>query len=263
VLGLTAERIARAYAEPAAALAQRLVRAKRKIRHSGIPFEEPQPEDLSARLTDVLEAVYAAFGQSWEDAEAGLSVEALYLGDLIAKALPESAEAKGLLSLMCHVEARRPARRDARGQFVPLDLQDSALWSRPLLLRAEGLLHGAARLGQTGRFQVEAAIQSVHAGRAFGAEVSLEGLLALHDKLLAIAPSLGASVSRASVLLRLGHLDEARRALEHLEGVECYQPYWVLRAELGDAGAPEKALALTEDGAVRAYLADRFRVLAT
>src|SRR5438270_416967 len=171
VLGLDAARIASAFLVAPAAMSQRLVRAKAKIRDAGIPFEMPVPGELAARLDAVLEAIYAAYGSGWEDVAGadprrhGLAEEAIWLGRLVARLRPDEPEAQGLLALMLHCEARRAARRDAAGAYVPLGLQDLRRRSRPMIEEAEEVLAGAARLKAAGRFQLEAAIQSVHAQR--------------------------------------------------------------------------------------------------
>ncbi|MBN8893110.1 MAG: hypothetical protein J0H91_22745 [Rhodospirillales bacterium] len=183
VLGLDAARIAAAFVVAPAAMGQRLVRAKAKIRDAGIRFAVPGPADLPARLAPVLDAVYAAFGTAWDAPPRGeepggpaanLGEEAIWLARLIASLLPEEPEALGLLALLLHCQARQPARRDAAG-FVPLSAQDPALWSAPLIAEAEAALLRACALGRIGRFQLEAAIQSAHAGRARGAAVDWVG----------------------------------------------------------------------------------------
>ncbi len=135
VLGLDAARIASAFVVPPATMGQRLVRAKAKIRDAGIRFELPERDELPARLDAVLDAIYAAYGSGWEDVAGanprrqGLAEEAIWLGRLVTRLLPGEPEAHGLLALMLHCEARRPARRDAAGGYVPLTRQDVGSWS--------------------------------------------------------------------------------------------------------------------------------------
>ena len=167
VLGLTADAIARAFLVNSASMGQRLVRAKTRLRDAGIPFRTPDPTDLPDRLEDVLSAIYAAFGTGWDmvdggEAGAGLTQEALFLGRLVMEMLPAEPEPKGLMALMLYCEARRPARRGTKGEYVPLGDQDRGLWSEELLIEAEMLLSRAAEARRFGRFQTEAAIQSVH-----------------------------------------------------------------------------------------------------
>jgi RNA polymerase sigma-70 factor (ECF subfamily) len=169
VLGLDAARIAHAFLVSPATMGQRLVRAKTKIRDGGIRFEVPQERDLPQRLDAVLEAIYAAFGIGWDDMEGvdqrgrELAEEAIWLGRVLLQLMPREAEVRGLLALMLHCEARRRARRGPDGRYIPLLEQDSQQWSLPLIEEAEGHLAEAASRGRNGRFQLEAAIQSVHA----------------------------------------------------------------------------------------------------
>ena len=151
VLGLDAARIASAFLVTPATMSQRLVRVKAKIRDAGIRFEIPEPRDLPSRLDAVLQAVYAAYGSGWEDVAGadprrrGLAEEAIWLGRLVVRLLPDEPEAHGLLALMLHCEARRGARRDAAGGYVPLTRQDVTLWSRSMIGEAEELLATASR----------------------------------------------------------------------------------------------------------------------
>ena len=153
-------------------MGQRLVRAKAKIRDARIRFDVPAREELPSRLDAVLDAIYAAYGRGWEDVEGadarrrGLADEAIWLGRLATSLLPDEPEAQGLLAMMLHCEARRGARRDARGRYVPLTAQDVTLWTTSMIEEAEATLAAAARAKRPGRFQLEAAIQSVHARRA-------------------------------------------------------------------------------------------------
>ena len=269
MLGLDAGRIAAAFLVPPATMAQRLVRAKARVRDAGLRFTLPGPEEWPERLGEVLDGVYACYGAGWDDpavtaASEGLAAEAVYLGRLLVTLMPQEPEALGLLSLMLHCEARRPARRDDEGRFVPLDRQDHRLWSRSLIVEAEGLLVGAARQGRFGRYQCEAAIQSVHAQRPVSGRLNHAALLTLHDLLAQHAPSLGALISRAVVLAEAGSPVTALAALDALpsERVATYQPFWVARArvlaalglEAEAAEARRTAIGLTRDAAVRAYL---------
>jgi RNA polymerase sigma-70 factor (ECF subfamily) len=263
VLGLTADRIARAFQVPTVTMSQRLVRAKMRIREAGIPFRDLDDVDLSDRLPPVLDAIYAAFGQSWEDPEVTLAQEALFLADLIVAMLPEEPEALGLFSLMCHVEARRTARRSADQGFVPLQEQDMQLWSSSLIERAEAALAKAARCGRPGRYQTEAAIQSVHAAWRFG-PINHTALLSLHEVLLTIAPSRAAQVSMAAALSDAGRHEEALARLDQLSEAtkQGFQPYWAVRAEvlrqLGDVCAAfeayGRAIQLADQTAIARYL---------
>ncbi|HEY3065923.1 MAG TPA: DUF6596 domain-containing protein [Methylomirabilota bacterium] len=269
VLGLDAAAIASAFLVSPATMGQRLVRAKTKIRDAGIHFDLPEAHELPERVEAVLEAIYAVYGTSWDDvagADArrrGLAEEAIYLGRLVVGLLPDEPEAGGLLALMLHCEARRPARRDADGRYVPLTDQDVARWSTPLLKEAEQILHAASRPNRPGRFQLEAAIQSVHAARAATGRTDWDAIALLYEGLLRCAPTIGAHVGHAAALAETRGAAAGLRALDAMPAaVSAYQPYWALRAHLlravgrGDDArdAYGRAIGLTEDGAARAFL---------
>jgi len=268
VLGLDAARIAACFLVSPAAMGQRLVRAKIKIRDAGIAFAVPEPEVLAARTGAVLSAIYAAYGTGWEDvlgADAkrkGLAEESIWLGRLVAELLPEDPEAMGLLSLMLHCEARRPARRTDDGAFVPLADQDPQLWSRTMLAEAEALLRAAARWATPGRFQTEAAIQSLHAQAMLTGEDLRVPLARLYDLLVTLAPSTGAAVARAVAHAEAGQGANALAQLDALDRCASYQPWWAARARvlwlLGNKGAARDAAAtaagLSDDPAVRTFL---------
>ncbi|PHK09423.1 RNA polymerase sigma factor, partial [Nostoc linckia] len=275
VLGLDAARIGAAFLVPPATMGQRLVRAKAKIRDARLRFEVPEREELPGRLEAVLAAIYAAYGTGWDalpgaDALRGLAPEAIYLGRLIVALMPAAAEAKGLLALMLHCEARSAARRDAIGTYVPLTAQDSARWDAAMIAEAEALLVEAAARSKFGRFQTEAAIQSLHATSALaGRAPPAAALVALYDLLVIQAPSLGADVARAAAH---GAAHGPRAGLALLDGIErarviSYQPFWAVRAHLlelaGDRAAAaadyDRAIGLSADPAVRAWLIARRR----
>ena len=273
VLGLDAARIASAFLVAPATMSQRLVRVKAKIREAGIRFEIPAPGELAARLDAVLEAIYAAYGSGWEDVAGadprrhGLAEEAIWLGRLVARLRPDEPEAQGLLALMLHCEARRAARRDAAGAYVPLGFQDLRRWSRPMIEEAEEVLAGAARLKAAGRFQLEAAIQSVHAQRVQTGETDWAAVTLLYEGLLRHAPTMGARVAHAAALGQARDAEAGLAALDAIprDEVATYQPYWALRGHVlkalgraAEAGeAYERAIGLSEDPAVRAFLLGR------
>lgn len=271
VLGLDAAAIGAAFLVAPATMGQRLVRAKAKIRDAGLSFDPPDRSVLPERITDVLAAVYAAFGTGWdgvggaETGGRGLTDEAIYLGRLACGLLPEEPEAKGLLALMLYCDARRDARRTPDGGFVPLSGQDAKLWRRDLIIEAEGLLTSASRAGRFGRFQCEAAIQSVHCQRAFTGLTNWTALRQLYDMLAVHSPTLGVLVSRAAVT---AEAEDALSALARLDAlpadrVEPYQPFWATRARvlslLGRKAESDeslrRAIALTAEPAIRAFLA--------
>lgn len=269
VLGLDAARIAAAFLVAPATMGQRLVRAKAKIKAAGIRFEDPEPEELPSRLEAVLDAIYAAYGTGWdavpgaEGEIAAFTSEAIFLARLAVALLPAEPEAKGLLALMLYCEARAPARRDADGGFVPLGDQNIALWTRDAIIEAEALLREAAVSGRFGRYQCEAAIQSLQVQRRMTGHAHWRDLLTLYDLLAVHTPSLGARVAAAVALAEAGEPVQALATLDALpaERVSGYQPYWVSRmhvlALLGrdTADARATALTLTRDPAVRAHLA--------
>lgn len=272
VLGLDAARIAASFLTPSATMGQRLVRAKTRIRETGLRFAVPEAERLRERLPDVLDAIYAAFGTGWDagadqaDDLRGLPEEAIYLSRLLLDLLPDAPEAMGLLSLMLFTHARRAARRGPDGAFVPLDAQDARLWDRDLVIEAETLLTTASRFGQFGRYLCEAAIQSVHAQRAVTGRLNLGALETLYRLLLSHHPTIGGGVAPASVLRQQGRVAEALAMLDGFAvgSVATYQPFWVLRAHCQrDLAWPFEATAMTavrmtHDRSLRAYLAREF-----
>jgi RNA polymerase sigma-70 factor (ECF subfamily) len=276
ILGLTAEDIAAAFLVAPGTMGQRLVRAKHRIREAGIPFREPEPEELPERLAAVLDAIYAAYTKGWneigEDSIPGLAEEAICLGQLVVTLLPDEPEAKGMLALMLYTTARRAARRDESGAYVPLERQDVTLWDTSLLALAERILRRANAKGPSGRYQIEAAIQSAHVARRITGIPNWPAVIALYDHLLAFTDSpvviLNRAVARAEV-------DGPRAALADLEPLEkdrrlrSYQPYWAAKGHLlaaaGDGAAAAEALTvavgLSTDDAVRSYLTARLREL--
>ncbi len=223
-----------------------------------------------------MEAIYAAYGTGWDDVAGagprrrGLASEAIELGRLVRHLMPGEPEVQGLLALMLHCEARREARRTAAAAYVPLSEQDSTRWSRPMIEEAEQLLTEAARAGRPGRFQLEAAIQSVHAQRAVTGTTDWEAVALLYEGVIRVAPTIGALVGRAAAVAEACNAVKAWTLLEEIpaEAVGRYQPYWALAAHLltrlerpGEAAAAyDRAIGLCEDPATREYLAQRRRL---
>jgi RNA polymerase sigma-70 factor (ECF subfamily) len=278
VLGLDAGTIASAFLTAPAAMGQRLVRAKRKIHDAGVPFRVPERAELAERLDAVLDAIYAAFAEGWTD-PAGtearrrdLAEEAIWLGRLVAELLPGEPEVLGLVALMLHAEARRPARRDAKGDYVPLAEQDPRRWREDLIGEGETLLRRAGAMGRPGRFQLEAAVQSAHAARRSTGRTDWAAILALYDALLAATGSPVVAINRAVALTELAGAEAGLAALDALAGdhrLREYQPYWAARAgllaraadlEAADA-AYERAIGLETDPAVRRFLTERRALL--
>lgn len=268
VLGLDAARIAASFLVAPASMGQRLVRAKRRIRDAGIAFAIPEAEDIPARLSGVLSAIYAAYGTAWDDVAgtdprlAGLTNEAIWLARLTVKLAPEQPEALGLLSLMLHCEARRAARRGLDGAFIPLREQDVASWSRDMMAEAEAALHSAALAARPGRFQTEAAIQSLHAQSRITGERLHSALAQLYDVLARFAPTTGVLVARAVALAENGEADAAMLQLDAITNAEAYQPWWAARArilwlsnqESAAREAATRAAGLSNDPGVRRFL---------
>jgi RNA polymerase sigma-70 factor (ECF subfamily) len=251
-------------------MSQRLVRAKNKIRLAGIAFEVPEERELPGRLEAVLNAIYAAYGSGWEDAAGAdarardLADEAIWLARVLQERLPHEPEVRGLLALMLHCEARRAARRDEHGRFVPLSEQDTRSWNAAMIAEAEQELASAARMRKPGRFQIEAAIQSVHAERARTGVTDWNAIRLFYESLMQHAATLGARVARAAAVSQVGGAAEGLALLDELEtaAVVSYQPYWAVRAHLlqqlqrlDEAGeAFDRAIGLAEDDAVRRFL---------
>ena len=265
VMGLNAQRIASAYLVQPSTMSQRLVRLKQSLKGSDIAFAIPERDQWASRLNAVLQAIYGAYNAGWDDHEnASLADEARYLAELVCSLLPYEAEAAGLLSLILHCEARRPARRDKDERFIPLSEQDHALWDDGMIAMAERCLGLALRMGAIGRFQLEAALQSVHAARKVTGQTDWPAILAIYERLLTINPTLGARVGQAAAIGQGFAPKQGLAALAELphDSVEHYQPYWATRAHLESKSgniaeardAYDIAIGLTADRSVREYL---------
>jgi predicted RNA polymerase sigma factor len=274
VLGLDAAMIASAFLISPVAMGKRLVRAKDKIRQAGIPFRVPEREELPSRLNTVLKTIYAAFAEGWADpggtdvARRDLTEESLFLARLVVEMMSQEPEALGLLALMLHAEARRRARRNATGEYVPLAEQDPALWDWQTIEEAERLLLRASTLGMIGRYQLEAALQSAHVARRRTGFANWDDVVRLYDALFALTASQVVAINRA---LAIAELQGPSAALDAMPDVAAdarlaeYQPYWAARAELlaktsANAEARhayEIAIGLERDPAVRRFLQQR------
>jgi predicted RNA polymerase sigma factor len=270
VLGLDAACIAQAFLVSPTTMGQRLVRAKTKIRDGGLPFAVPHEREVRPRLAAVLDAIYAAFGIGW-DAMVGaeqrgrdLAEEALWLARVLLDRMPEDPEVRGLLALMLHCDARRPARRGADGRYIPLSEQDPHQWILPLLAEAETQLAAASTYGRSGRFQLEAAIQSVHAERGRSGRTAWGPILRFYEQLVRLSPTIGAHTGYAAAA-GAAHGPAAGLAVLDRIAPGCvaeYQPYWAVRAHLlqqlgrlpESQTAFDRAIGLAEDPAVRQFL---------
>jgi len=273
VLGLTAERIAASFIVSPDAMGRRLSRANARIKDTGIAFEVPEENELGERMSDVLEAIYAAYGQGWDSTGSddqtrkGLTEEAIWLARVLVELRPEDAEALGLLALMLFCESRNAARR-VEGRYVPLSEQDTALWDLKMAREAEDTLRTAGGIKKPGRFQLEAAIQSVLVqSHLTGADLRLPAWT-LHQLLAQKAPTIGNLVGLAADTAEVHGPEAGLHELAQLPEAMTrdYQPFWALKAQLlqqlatdqqATAKAFSRAIGLTEDGAVRAYLIDK------
>ena len=275
VLGFDADDIGRAFLVPPATMAHRLVRAKRRIRDARIPFSIPDRAQMPARLTPVLEAVYGAYAIDFPlvagtSPRESLAAEAHYLATTLAELLPDEPEVLGLAALISLSLARREARQSPE-EFVPLDEQDPARWDSDLIELGERYLSRAGSLGRIGRFQLEAAIQSVHCARASSGVVDAKALLKLHAALVSIAPTLGARVAYAAAIGRVDGASAGLASLDTLtdEAAQRFQPAFATRAHLlaaagrvdEAAAVYDRAISLTTDIAARRYLERQRRSL--
>lgn len=274
VLGLTSERIASAYLVKPAAMAQRLTRAKTKIRDAGIGFDVPDAADRPARLGPLCDAIYAAYGLGWgdyagEEEGDGLSGEAITLGFALYELLGRmkrpvvAPELNGLLALMLYCEARRAARYDASGRYVALSDQDPRQWDTIMIDRGNALLTMVQPLRQFGRYQLEAAIQSAHLRRGLTGVNVLDEIVILYEGLLRFAPSLAARVGHAAAVTEAKGAEAGLAQLDALDGerLKDYQPYWAVRAHVLQKlrrpeahGAFDRAIGLSRHEGQRAFL---------
>jgi len=277
VCGLTTEEIAAAFLTPAPTLAQRIVRAKSKIRDANIPYEVPGREDLPARLDSVLRVIYLVFNEGYlasrgESAtRADLSGEAIRLGRLVVELLPEP-EARGLLALMLLHESRREARADEQGELVLLDDQDRTRWDRALIEEGSALVRAALTSPRAGPYALQAAIAAVHAEATRPADTDWREIVGLYDLLLALAPSPIVALNRAVALAMRDGPETGLAELDTLLAggeLDGYQLAHAARADfcrrLGRHAearqAYQRAITLTAQGPARRFLERRLAAL--
>jgi RNA polymerase sigma-70 factor (ECF subfamily) len=266
--GLQTEEIARAFLVPEPTMAQRIVRAKKKIRDANIPYRVPEGHELPDRLRSVLTVLYLIYNEG-HTASSGASLvrtdlcaEAVRLARLLAQLMPDEPEALGLLALLLLTDARRPARVAADGSLVLLADQDRSVWDRALIAEGQDLVRACLRRNQPGPYQIQAAIAAVHSDAARAEDTDWSQILALYDQLMIVQPSDVVALNRAVVVAEVDGPAAALGVVDSLD-LDTYVPFHVARADLfkqlgrvdDAAAAYDRAIELTENETERAFLA--------
>ena len=275
--GLTTAEIARAFLVPESTMAQRLVRAKGKIRDARIPYRVPNEADLPDRLRAVLAVVYLIFNEGYTASSGDklvredLCAEAIRLGRVLAELMPDEPEVMGLLALMLLVESRRTTRTTSDGDLVPLADQDRGLWDRRLIAEGQAMVRRCLRRNQPGPYQIQAAINAVHSDAPSAAATDWSQILQLYDQLLSRTPSPVVALNRAVALAEVEGPAVALTVVDALDGpdLRAYYLFHAIRADLlrrlgrtaEAAQAYETAITATDNAPERHFLQRRLQAL--